>query len=587
MISLPEDVLFDLGSAELSARGRDALAVAVQRLVVVLPCYVANQRAGRTCPGNRYGHEIETIFIEGHTDNRPLLRPGYDNTNLSLDRARAVQRALVQGSALQSYQNKSGQPLFSFSAYADTRPLKDLDPLRCEESTSRPSHRLDSAHRGADSGIGWWQVGEKQVDVRAAANRLSEAAGRGAGHGHSCGREPTTDSGHRPAAASGLRARACRDVSGLSIGELRKLPFAYWVPPAQPLPLTDPDLVQRYWAEALPQAVESGPRRAKRWLTPLFFTYCESFDLNDQWFSDFAKRVALAVGRSEGAFAAKLADLQRDLAFFQPNWVGPRLAGALLSNPRRLDDAFADHLLWPGFVDTPLGGHVFESALGLGGERLREWPVIARLLDWAKRLASPVQKSRHRVAFADALLKPWYRKRPPDTVKSTLITFFVGAYGDPRMEGHRQYQWKGVAPEAISVLMGWLAGDTLRGFMRVLERTADEIWSFRRKFWMAFYDAGHIEEAWLALGSDARLVARKLLVDERGMGFGRLEGGAAPNQSVLLLKIGHLVFTEWSHNEAFEPMRMASVAHQSSMRPSTTEPTFERPFQWTFMAAST
>ncbi len=128
VISLPEDVLFDLGSAELSARGRDALAGAVQRLVVVLPCYVANQRAGRTCPGNRYGHEIETIFIEGHTDNRPLLRPGYDNTNLSLDRARAVQRALVQGSALQSYQNKSGQPLFSFSAYADTRPLKGTDP---------------------------------------------------------------------------------------------------------------------------------------------------------------------------------------------------------------------------------------------------------------------------------------------------------------------------------------------------------------------------------------------------------------------------------------------------------------------------
>ena len=357
-----------------------------------------------------------------------------------------------------------------------------------------------------------------------------------------------------PIPAIGQRLRAAFERAraemyrGLSIGELRKLPFAYWVPPAQPLPLTDPDLVQRYWAEALPQAIESGPRRAKRWLTPLFFTYCESFDLNDQWFSDFAKRVALAVGRSEGAFAAKLADLQRDLAFFQPNWVGPRLAGALLSNPRRLDDAFADHLLWPGFVDTPLGGHVFESALGLGGERLRDWPVIARLLDWAKRLASPVQKSRHRVAFADALLKPWYRKRPPDTVKSTLITFFVGAYGDPRMEGHRQYQWKGVAPEAISVLMGWLAGDTLRGFMRVLERTADEIWSFRRKFWMAFYDAGHIEEAWLALGSDARLVARKLLVDERGMGFGRLEGGAAPNQSVLLLKIGHLVFTEWSHN---------------------------------------
>lgn len=335
---------------------------------------------------------------------------------------------------------------------------------------------------------------------------------------------------------------------GVSISELRKLPFAYWLPPAPSLPLTDPDLVQRYWAEALPQAIQSGHRREKRWLLPLFFAYCESFDTGDQWFFDFAKRVSIAVGRSNGAFAAKLADMQRDVAFFQPNLVGPRLANALLANPRRLDDSFADYLLWPGFVDTQLGHAVLEAAMGLGAERLREWSVIARLLDWVKRLASPVQKSRLRIAFADALLTPWYRKQPPDTVKSVLMSFFVGTYGDPRMEGHRQYQWKGVSSEAISVLMTWLAGDTLRGFMRVLERTADEIWSFRRKFWMAYYEAGHIEEAWLALGWDARTVAKKLQVDERGMGFGRLEGGAAPNQSVLLLKIGHLVFTEWSHN---------------------------------------
>ncbi len=128
VISLPEDVLFDLGSAELSARGKNALGEAVKRLSIVLPCFVANQRINLPCPGNKYGHEIETIFIEGHTDNRPLQRSGYDNTSLSLDRARAVQRALFQGSPLQHYKNKSDQPLFSFSAYADTRPLKDMVP---------------------------------------------------------------------------------------------------------------------------------------------------------------------------------------------------------------------------------------------------------------------------------------------------------------------------------------------------------------------------------------------------------------------------------------------------------------------------
>ncbi|MCK9988466.1 MAG: chemotaxis protein MotB [Azoarcus sp.] len=129
VISLPEDVLFAVGSAELTPQGRGALALASQGLTGVLPCFVASEMtASRDCRDNRAGHQIETIFIEGHTDNRPLRRNGYDNINLSLDRARAVQAALVAGSALDVYRNKAGQPLFSYSAYADTRPLRGTDP---------------------------------------------------------------------------------------------------------------------------------------------------------------------------------------------------------------------------------------------------------------------------------------------------------------------------------------------------------------------------------------------------------------------------------------------------------------------------
>lgn len=128
VISLPEDVLFEMGKADIRDPGRLALTEAVKQLVGLLPCYVANQRKQLNCPNNPQGHEIETIFIEGHTDNRPMLRSGYDNMSLSLDRARAVERALVQGSPLAGYRNNADEPLFSFSAYADTRPLKGLDP---------------------------------------------------------------------------------------------------------------------------------------------------------------------------------------------------------------------------------------------------------------------------------------------------------------------------------------------------------------------------------------------------------------------------------------------------------------------------
>ena len=138
--------------------------------------------------------------------------------------------------------------------------------------------------------------------------------------------------------------------------------------------------------------------------------------------------------------------------------------------------------------------------------------------------------------------------KPSDSIKNILIGFFLKDYGDPRFKGHRQYQWEGVDSEAIATFLNWLTGDTLRGFMKLLQRTADDIWMHRQKFWMAYYEKGYIDEAWLALGNDAFRQAEQLQSDQKGMGYGRLESGATNNQSVMFLKIGDIIFTEWSHN---------------------------------------
>lgn len=334
----------------------------------------------------------------------------------------------------------------------------------------------------------------------------------------------------------------------LGVSDLRKLPYAYWLPPEPPLHEIHWPLVQRYWSEALPGAIGSGPRRAKRWLQPLFFAYCENFAPKDDWFLDFAGRLAWHVYRSEGEVAKRMQGLQREVSFFQPTKVAEQLASALITQSMRLDQAMESRLLWPKFVDTPLGSAVLAAALQLEADKLRDWPTVARLLDWVGRLDAPVSKTPHRVPFANALLMPWAGHRALDTVKARMVEFFVKVYGDPRMTGNRHYGWRGVSPQALSVILTWLAGDTLRGFMRLLEQTADDIWRFRQKFWMAYYNAGHIQEAWLALGSQAAGIARRMQANAQGLGYGRLESGSAPNQSVLLLKIGQLVFTEWSHN---------------------------------------
>lgn len=124
VISLPEDALFARGSAQLSESGRQVLASAAEQLAEAMPCFVDNQRAKRSCPGNPYGHEIETVFIEGHTDSVPFASGGRDNFDLSLARARAVEMAMVLNSPLVNFRNKAGQQVFSFSAYADKHQLR-------------------------------------------------------------------------------------------------------------------------------------------------------------------------------------------------------------------------------------------------------------------------------------------------------------------------------------------------------------------------------------------------------------------------------------------------------------------------------
>ena len=128
VITLPEDVLFETGRAVLKPEAQVMLANVAKRLAQVMPCYVTSELAKNKCQDNPDDHVIETFFIEGHTDSRPMQVGSYDNTSLSLDRARAVERAMIRGKPLEQYRNEAGQSLFSLSAYADSRPLRGTNP---------------------------------------------------------------------------------------------------------------------------------------------------------------------------------------------------------------------------------------------------------------------------------------------------------------------------------------------------------------------------------------------------------------------------------------------------------------------------
>jgi chemotaxis protein MotB len=126
VITLPSDALFPVGIADLNTSGVKVLNRARVILDEILPCYIYSERRFRAanCPENPSEVEIETIFIEGHTDSQPLNRGVYTNWHLGLDRARAVYDVLTAGE-IQKFKNERTLDVVGISSYADKRPNKE------------------------------------------------------------------------------------------------------------------------------------------------------------------------------------------------------------------------------------------------------------------------------------------------------------------------------------------------------------------------------------------------------------------------------------------------------------------------------
>lgn len=157
-----------------------------------------------------------------------------------------------------------------------------------------------------------------------------------------------------------------------------------------------------------------------------------------------------------------------------------------------------------------------------------------------------------RVELADRLLRPFAEGHPTQAHRALVKEFVLRHYGDPRIVGGRG--WQGVCDQARGVVLRWLVTTTLEDFFRLLEHaaetdaTARRHWRYRKAFWDAYLRAGHMRDAWVALGPKARDAAGRFLSEE-SKAYGRIEGaGVQQNHSVLLLRIGDLTISEWSHS---------------------------------------
>ena len=128
ILRISEGVLFDVGLADVKPQGQ----IVIKKLGSVLEIALEKEQ---------FKGRVETIFIEGHTDNIPINN-GIFPSNWELSTTRAINTWLTMSSAnprLPWFPNDKGELIFSVSGYADTRPIAE----NSTEAGRRDNRRID------------------------------------------------------------------------------------------------------------------------------------------------------------------------------------------------------------------------------------------------------------------------------------------------------------------------------------------------------------------------------------------------------------------------------------------------------------
>ena len=128
ILRISEGVLFDVGAADVKPQGQ----IVIRKLSSVLETALESEQ---------FKGRVETIFIEGHTDNVPIVTEIFPS-NWELSTKRAINTWLTMSGAntkLTTILNDKKEIIFSVSGYADTRPIAQ----NSTEEGRRDNRRID------------------------------------------------------------------------------------------------------------------------------------------------------------------------------------------------------------------------------------------------------------------------------------------------------------------------------------------------------------------------------------------------------------------------------------------------------------
>ena len=332
----------------------------------------------------------------------------------------------------------------------------------------------------------------------------------------------------------------------------RHIPYALWLDAERGLH-THTALTNRYFEVAVPEALNT--RRPLKWGRSLLHTYLQGFNPENPVFLKLAHtaraffsdpRVLASLSETE---ANGLERLISTLHVLDPLNGPVHVANDILGMPadKTLTQWQERHALTQSFWLNNFCKQAFVEALQAPEEVRSSLGYVKRMCEWAMHdIGKPTQRLRYplcRDEFAYSLLSPWFDRNPPQDLKNALLSELLRTLGDPR---HNHAGWLGVRREAIETASRWLTSRTMDAFFEILRHTEDDIGPYRRRFWEAYFHAGHILEAWIALGEQAVTALQKIDPTSE-LSYAKILGKIAPNQCVLMLRMGHVLFCDWSH----------------------------------------
>jgi hypothetical protein len=275
------------------------------------------------------------------------------------------------------------------------------------------------------------------------------------------------------------------------------------------------------------------------------------FDRNDPTIAEAGAAIARSLTLHSQSHITRWGQLHEALRIFHPTEGPERFAMALLARDTR-------QVLRMGGFDQPQRAvsAYMRGVTQAYGRRLPDTlsgPDAKARLEAAQSFFTLNNKLRFdepqmRGLVADALVGPFHAGAGPDHLRPDILAFLRQHLGDLRMN---PVGWDGSSQQTRDIVRGWLAALTLNAFFDVIGQFAarsgnDSTWQARKLFWTACLQKGWIADSWLALGE--RVAAHIAPNRELRGSYARLEQVKGPNQSALLMRIGSLVFVEWSHN---------------------------------------